>query len=201
MSRFLMLLGAAAGLLAPATRADLLEDFEDGDFTSDPVWVVSGSPLGQAQVVPDPVRPDNLVLRARADSVTFLRLRTMRDHPRQGFDLSYELLRPESAFEMICALEGTDAANDRIEFAVLGSGAGTLQFRLYANGTTWTVAGFPAFPPSWCRLHVWHDPQQAQVKLAARLESGLPIGGEFGPVDLAGLPDLASVSLAFRGPD
>jgi len=70
----------------------LLEDFEDGDFTSDPEWTIFNPGYGTLTVTADPVRQGNLVLQGNGGEQGGHGLRTPISVAYSGFEASMEFL-------------------------------------------------------------------------------------------------------------
>lgn len=189
-----MLLTSLA-VMSPVALGDLFDDFEDGDYTSNPPWTVVQA-AGNAMVVPDLIRPDNLALQAYGSDTAQHKLRTPVDLPRPDFDLSYEFLFTGNPFDITIFLEGPDPDIDVVSFQLFGDGGPGLNQRVSAGGATWNMGS--SIPPivDWWLVHLWHDSVLQVVNY--ELTGSSQLSGYFAPVDLSTGPDFASVCLGFQ---
>ncbi len=86
------------GIIAVGSvHAEVFDDFEDGNYTADPPWTVAYA-QGAAEVVSDPVRPENLVLGGYGTETGHHVLQTPATMPWTSFDVSLEVLTLNNDF-------------------------------------------------------------------------------------------------------
>jgi len=78
-------------------RADLIDNFEDGDATQNPAWQQLTA-VGPYSVVADPLRSGNQVLQAHGANSGHLFLTTPASIDWQGFSLSFEYMTGDNNY-------------------------------------------------------------------------------------------------------
>ncbi|MHC4335776.1 MAG: PEP-CTERM sorting domain-containing protein [Planctomycetota bacterium] len=89
-----VLLIVVGSLSAPnIASAVLVEDFEDGDYTENPTWIVT-SDMGQDVIEADPIRADNLALKIRGIEWAGRSITASLSEgiPAEDYDASFEML-------------------------------------------------------------------------------------------------------------
>ena len=171
----LMVTAVAMFTMASGALAVVSEDFEDGDYTSNPTWTleaVSGDDL----VTDDPIRPDNLVWKAYGGGSSHRRLRTSASGIYWGdLDVSFEY-KTSSSNNFHAAWFGT-----------IDQGLSTIglwydpinhdsDVRLYILQEYGAAADFTfVYIPigniprdQWLKLHSWYDSDAGLIRLEVR---------------------------------
>jgi hypothetical protein len=186
-------LAVLLGLIVAPCYADLFDDFEDGDYTSNPAWTVVEAG-GSAAIVPDPLTPPNLVLEGVGGTLNPHRLRTPVDMPVLWFDLSFDLLVLDGPFDFAFLLEGLAPDSDALEFRLHGAGGPGVSLDFSYQGHYFAASISLEFGGDWHTVHIWQGPDDYSVSF----EVSGALSGVFSGVDLSTAPDRASVSIAFQ---
>ena len=92
----------------------VIDDFEDGDYTNNPEWIITNS-TGDSAIYNDPIRANNLVLGAYGNLGSQRVLETSLDATRwSGFNFSVEFLSSTDGFHPYFRLLG-DGYQIRLE--------------------------------------------------------------------------------------
>lgn len=182
MARFfaLLLVACAACLHASSTaQAGVVDDFQDGDWTADPTWVVIMGG-GDAEVLPDPLRSGNLALqgyRITGDQ----RMRTPGPGmPFWGIDLRLEFLAPTESFGAFFMVTDGDyhfgvgvddpsPPHEPYPFLSLYMGEGDGHY--FGNSVQYVKSIEEPVLGEWWQVRVRHDQSLHTIQVEARLLS------------------------------
>ena len=169
MKKLVMVLVVMTGISFGA----VFEDFEDGDITNNPTWIITNSTGGSA-IVDDPIRSNNLVMSAYGSAHAQRVLETELDDtiPWAGFDLSVEFLSSSVYFHPFFKIYSPNYELG-LEIYRNDSGSSTqdVLLRVSESGaSTHDVFGDSYSPiDEWWRLNLWHDTNTGFVNAEIRL--------------------------------
>jgi len=152
MQRLSVLATLFSLLIVSAADGVLLDDFEDGNYTSNPTWSFAPYTSGsQVLVTDDPVRPGNHVHAYRGTVDGHRGLDTSVDMPWAGFDFTTEYMASSAAdFNPRFNIDGDGQI--RIELRNYHS----MQFQITEAGVTHSVSLADIPDNDWWSIHVWH---------------------------------------------
>lgn len=219
ISQCLLKLGSAmllvAAVLGPPARADLYDDFEDGNWTSNPTWFDMNGAHGQdGGIVSDPIRPSNLVWKATGTGGAHQHIATTDFTPMtwETFRCSVEVLNVNGFFNAsLCVRDVMPIPPLGEGFAVGGSnnydGSGLGYFWLgEANSGSmvpvqrnWNVS--QVAPNEWLQFNLWYDANSGLVKGdLRRLSDGYVLAEDsLDPASFGSLP-LAHLEISAGSP-
>jgi hypothetical protein len=207
MYRFSSLVGVAVLImwLSGPAHADFFDGFEDGNYTSNPVWTLGNAPYGAASVQADPVRVGNLAVQIHGSEEAHVVLDTSVNTPYAGFDASMEFLTT-NASDYYPVLE---VRNDNVyislgfarDYPQYGDLVPTLYLGEYVAGTDWVNHGVVTDNISantWYNLHMWNDVGTGRVYgELGTLDGSVLASVDFLPVtDLLGQTSISSLRIA-----
>ncbi len=170
MKRHRVLCAVVVNLAAwPAVAEIATDGFEDGDYTSNPAWVV-GRDVGGAAVEPDPWRSGNLALKMCGTESAHRTHLTAVSTSYDAFVFEIECAAATANFGPMFRL-GT-APGHNIGMRLVPDGADTLWlFALDAGSSAEWLAKDPDAPTipaqpvaEWWRIRLWHDACTAGVQ-------------------------------------
>ena len=163
MRKIMMMVVIGVVVMTGISFGAVVEDFEDGDLTSNPTWVLD-TDVGDGYITSDPVRPNNLVYTGYGDSSDHRWFVNYLDTSIQwtNFDISMEFLAIDGSFDYMYVLE-----NNSYEFAVR---VNTGNLRIYENGER-DLATIPTDTfrlNEWYKFHSWYDSDTGLVRVDLR---------------------------------
>ncbi len=142
MLRFRLLVVTVVVTTAAVSSADIIDDFEDGDFTQNPTWTPGA--FGSVEVATDPLRPGNMVVKTHGTEGAHSGLATPVNQSWTGFSVEMEFLADTTNFSPV--LNVWTPGSYYIGVWLIGSGANGLGL---PDGTRWLIADNPENTPGW----------------------------------------------------
>lgn len=183
--------------------ASLLDDFEDGDYTTDPVWTLYNQ-QGDANIVADPIRPDNLVVAMFGSLEGQHTLQTDMAAPFYGFDVSADVLISDSSCYPTVQLRNW-ATITTIGVGIYPDHVPP-QLMIYEDNRHWggvetshwvDISALPL--NTWLRLRLWHDPAAGLLRAEIRLVSDGSLLAEHSAIPTLDILNIPPISVAYIG--
>ncbi|MBL4810595.1 MAG: hypothetical protein JKY43_11125 [Phycisphaerales bacterium] len=193
-----MILVIAAICFVQQATADLIETFQDGDYTHNPVWFVSNSP-GSDEIRADQQDPNNLVLAMHGTNTAHHRLATEVTTSWVGFQLSVDFRADgnhNTDFQLLSNLPNDTPPSLSMRWTRADDASGLV---LRNGGVDISSIAFDIdITNTWTTLSVWHDVETdlVSVRVTDAL-TGLVLGSStvsFG-FDFSTAGDIGFVSL------
>ena len=141
--------------------AIILDDFEDGDRTNDPAWLIDAD-WGTDEVVADPYRPGNLAYRSHGSATAHRSVYALLPDGTMswnGFDWQYEFLADAQDYHFSIGLRGGIGSASITSVLHYRTGWSNVSMALMQAGGTESKSLAPSVIPtdSWMKMHIWHD--------------------------------------------
>lgn len=172
--KHLLSVAALISIISGVPFAAVIETFEDGDYTNNPTWTVVHN-AGEAVIAPDPILPNNNVLKIHGSTTAHHQLETSLTTPVtwNGFNFSMDFLSSDDNYHPQWVLFGQSS---------------TLIGRLYretdypfvlvtirdASGVQYDhteLYNQPSPINDWWRMHMWHNPDTGLINFDIRVIS------------------------------
>ena len=195
----------AGGATPGVVMADFFENFEDGNYTSNPTWAVTNH-VGSALIAADPLRSNNMVLKSKgtATAEEVLEASLTESVPWEGFDFSVQFRSSTDWYHPYFLVYGSDYG---LKFELLRSyAAQNIRFRISETGTSShdSSINIPSPIADWWGLHLWHDVDTGYVNAEIRLvaDNSLLVAQSFMPTaQMAVAHDISGVEIEIGEPD